>query len=92
MKLCINQLLTRQVENYFFLLIEHTERQCVNRIFALFHEGTFGFLHDLHKLQQMLKETLNCHCITFKVKFKQETQLYKEINFFRKKCPETHQL
>lgn len=38
------------------------------------HEATSSFLYDLHKLQEILEETLQCHCIqlcTFKIEYRQ---------------------
>lgn len=66
--------------------------ECTNQGFEFYtnHEGTFDFLYNLHKLQEMSEETLKYHCINLHSKLNSslhKTDLDEEWNIFRKVVP-----
>lgn len=89
MKLQMNQLLMRKIilKLLFFLVVDDALTGCINWRFEFYtnHEATFGFLYNLHKLQEMSEKALKCQCINLHLKLNfdlHKTDLYEEQNIF----------
>ena len=85
----MNQLLTRNaILKLMFSCHWRYSNRLHNRHFELYsnHEVTFGYLHKLHKLQEMSEKALKCHHINLCLKLNSDLKMIciKSLNFLEK--------
>lgn len=70
-------------------MIEDTVIKYISQHFELYssQEVIYGFLYNLHRLEEMSEETLKCHCVNLHLKLNSdwhETGMYEELILFRR--------